>query len=326
MRMHKLLVTAALVVAPMTFALGTASAGAPAPTFTISPNPATPGSTVVFSGTGCRGQETDPEGKQPHVTLYAIDVTPTLASAARPARQFKAADNQVVAVVPVNPDGTWSFTPEPIPDPYPSAEIDFGATCDTYTDSFQYKPVTFTINGNVSSAAMFLPDFLMDTPILNAGKSYDVDALGFEPGETVDLYIHSTPVKIASYVADADGVIDTKKFTIPLDTVGGAHTLELVGESSAVTTSLAIEVMAAPVNTTTTVTATTTVPTMVPATSGDPATTTSTTAGATTTTGAPILASTGVSAAPQMTAVGLLLTLGGLGTLLFARRRGSRSH
>ena len=319
MRIQKLLVAAALVVAPMALAVGTASAApAPAPTFTISPNPAGPGDLVVLSGTGCIGQANDPEGFQPQVYIDVAD--PELSAiGGHAAKKIQAGDDDPEGI-PVNPDGTWSV-PLDLPEQVPSFKFTFVATCDLYDSSIVYKPVTLTINGNLDEAGMFLPDFLLAKPTLNAGKSYDVDAYGFEPGETVDMFIHSTPVQIATYVADEDGFIDTEKFTVPLNTLGGDHTLELVGEDSGVTTTLPVEVIAASVVTTTTVVVT---DTFLPTTT--PTTPTTSTTSATTTTAAPVLASTGTSAAPQMTAVGLLLTLGGVGTLLFARRRGSRSH
>ena len=323
MRIQKLLIVAALVAAPMALAVGPASAApaAPvAPTFVITPNPAVPGDNVVFSGTGCVGQDSDPTSAPPQVTLYVVDAQLPARAGRAANKKFAAGDDGGNPVVTPNPDGTWSYS-LPLPDQYPSLKITFGAVCDTYTGSFQYTPVTLTINGNVDlGAGMFLPDFLTSTPVLHAGLSYTVDAYGFEPGEKVDLLIHSTPVQIATFVADEDGLIDEKTFTVPVGTIGGAHTLELVGEDSDVTTSLPIEVIAAPATTTVTATviATTTV-------SSTPTTTPSTTTTSTTASG-PVLASTGTTAAPQMTAVGLLLTLGGVGTLLFARRRGSRSH
>ena len=323
MRIQKLLVAAALVVAPMALAVGTASAApASAPTFTISPNPAGPGDHVILSGTGCVREAGDPEDFQPQVEIRLVDAELPVGDGAG-AKKIAAGDDDdnLLAVLIANPDGTWALPSLDLPPEVPSFEFTFAATCDLYDNSFPYKSATLTINGNLDEAGMFLPDFLATKPTLNAGKSYDVDAYGFEPGETVDMFIHSTPVQIATYVADEDGFIDTEKFTVPLNTLGGDHTLELVGEDSGVTTTLPVEVIAASVISTTTVTAT--VPTTVTPTAT--ATRTTTTASATTT-AAPVLASTGTSAAPQMTAVGLLLTLGGVGTLLFARRRGSRSH
>jgi hypothetical protein len=52
---------------------------------------------------------------------------------------------------------------------------------------------------------------------------------GFQPYEQVTLTLHSTPVALGTFPADANGVV-TVEFTLPAGTPIGAHTLELAGD------------------------------------------------------------------------------------------------
>ena len=63
------------------------------------------------------------------------------------------------------------------------------------------------------------------------GGTVSVTARGFDPGETVQVWLYSTPTFVGRAVADADGVVTTR-VTLPADLAPGTHSLVLVGESS----------------------------------------------------------------------------------------------
>lgn len=318
MRITSVLAVAALVAAPLLFSVGTASAGTRG-TFIISPNPVTAGDSVTFSGTGCVANPGDPIDLGPKVYLQV---------------QVQGEEGTSPAITPAV-DGSWSLSLD-MPVDFPAGSYTFGALCDRYTDPLNYDPQTLVVQDpEARGAFMFLPAFGVvfgSTPQLLAGASYEVDALGFDPGESVVLTIHSTPVKLATFVADGDGLVSAR-FVVPAGTALGAHTLEMAGLSSGLIASLDIKVIQQPVPVTTTVPVTSTVTVSatkaatVTLTASTPAVTSSAAPAATTTSSAaPALAATG-TAATSMTAVGVALTLGGAATLLLARRsRGSRSH
>ena len=79
-----------------------------------------------------------------------------------------------------------------------------------------------------------------------AGHDLAVTAHGFTPGEGVAIVLHSTPVRLATVTADADGAIATV-VRIPAGTPAGQHTLVLTGLASGRTAvSAVITVSAAP--------------------------------------------------------------------------------
>jgi hypothetical protein len=304
MRIQNLLAIAALAAAPMLVAAGIASA-IPVATFVISPNPVTAGNTVTFSGTGCAALPGDAGGQGPVVYLTVTGEPGTSP-----------------AVVPAT-DGTWSLKID-LPVDFPANTYVFNAVCDRYTESFNYASQSLVVKaGRATGASMFLPAFdgvFNSTPALHAAQGYKIKALGFDPGEQVTLTLHSTPVELATYTAGSDGSVDAT-FTVPANTVGGAHTLEMTGLSSGLTASEDITVI--PLAAGVTLTATTIPPT--PGVSSTVVTPT-TTAPVTTSSASPVLASTGTPAT-GLTAFGVALTLGGVATLLVARRRrGSRLH
>ncbi len=343
-RFLSLVAVAALAAIPLVMSGGSASA-VPARTFTVTPNPVVAGNTVTFSGTGCVPEPGDPAG-YPRVTVAFVDTSGDPATSAAmssagtsvgPARtgtawlsarsgvKAFAADDGGDGTTTPKADGTWSESLD-VPD-YVVGDFPFGAVCDHYTDSFSYEPVTLTVQINPNDPVLIvLPDFANDDPAsvpeLSTGVGYEVAGIGFAPGENVQLVLHSAPVVLITLTADDTyGAVDGT-FKLPDNTVGGAHTLTAVGLTSGKSGSLPITVRADPV---TTVTATTiaTVTASAPVTSTS--STTAAAAVATTTTAGPTLAATGTPAS-QLGWLGLVLTLLGATTLLFARRRSPRIH
>ena len=61
-----------------------------------------------------------------------------------------------------------------------------------------------------------------------AGGQLTVSGTGFEPGETVQATLHSTPIDLGTVTADADGAVSLT-FTVPADLEPGLHSVDLVG-------------------------------------------------------------------------------------------------
>jgi hypothetical protein len=70
-----------------------------------------------------------------------------------------------------------------------------------------------------------------------------VTGSGWEPGSTVDVELHSTPVALGSVVADSSGTI-SQSFTVPATTELGAHTISLTGTPAGGSSSQTVTVSA----------------------------------------------------------------------------------
>ena len=66
---------------------------------------------------------------------------------------------------------------------------------------------------------------------LAAGGRLELTASGFAAGETVQVWLHSTPRLLVAQPADADGAV-TVSVVVPRDTEAGNHTVRLVGLTS----------------------------------------------------------------------------------------------
>lgn len=82
------------------------------------------------------------------------------------------------------------------------------------------------------------------------GEKFDFDADGYKPGENADGDVHSAPIHVGTYVANAQGVI-TGSFTIPSTLSNGTHTFVLSGRSSGVVKTFSFTVDGAPAGGTT---------------------------------------------------------------------------
>jgi len=65
------------------------------------------------------------------------------------------------------------------------------------------------------------------------GSAVDVRGAGFQPGEQVQVWLHSTPMLLLGVTASSDGEVDAA-VTIPVATPVGDHTLEVRGLASGV--------------------------------------------------------------------------------------------
>jgi hypothetical protein len=106
-------------------------------------------------------------------------------------------------------------TPSPTPTPLPATSA--GST---------------TSGGDVApTPAAGCPDCALltgDRPV-TAGARLALSYAGFQPGERVRVVLHSTPVRLGTFVADATGIV-TAPVAVPATLEAGAHTLTLTGE------------------------------------------------------------------------------------------------
>ena len=80
----------------------------------------------------------------------------------------------------------------------------------------------------------------LSTTQVGAGGTIEVDEGGFEPGESVNIVLYSTPVVLkAGVAADGDGRVVTS-VRVPASTPSGAHTLVLYGESTVKAASITV--------------------------------------------------------------------------------------
>ena len=66
------------------------------------------------------------------------------------------------------------------------------------------------------------------------GGTQSVTASGFTAGESVSAVLHSEPIDVGTYIADADGDVQFQ-FVVPTDLSLGEHRLVLTGQTSSVT-------------------------------------------------------------------------------------------
>ena len=111
-------------------------------------------------------------------------------------------------------------------------------TTDFYADGTEGKDLSpdalkkslsaaFVIGGETPGVLTF------DAASVAPGADLTVSGDGFEPGETVALELHSTPVSLGTAVADADGALSVT-VTIPADAELGAHVVAASGAASGV--------------------------------------------------------------------------------------------
>jgi len=121
----------------------------------------------------------------------------------------------------ITPSPTASPTPAPTGEPTATPEPTDGATptptdtppADGESTPSPTNPVSF---GHAEVAP---------------GATQTATAAGFAPGETVSAVLHSDPVDVGTFVADAEGEVSLQ-FIVPVDTPTGEHSLVLTGQTS----------------------------------------------------------------------------------------------
>jgi hypothetical protein len=91
------------------------------------------------------------------------------------------------------------------------------------------------------------PGVLLSASQVSAGGTLTLNGQGYSPFEVIRFVLHSDPVELGTVTADSSGQFETT-VTIPVTTAVGQHTIEVIGVSCGVTTTVPLTVVAAPVN------------------------------------------------------------------------------
>jgi LPXTG-motif cell wall-anchored protein len=197
-----------LVLAP------TASAAETLPAVKVSDTSVTPGQKFTVSGTGC----ISPDDANYEALAFVGTDDFEDGKAAEPAA-----------------DGSWSVTVS-LPAGTAAGEIQLYAVCDWYEDRALYPLVTLTVEGTVGAIRGVAANTPGTQSVTNdwtttssaPGKKVVRIIEGFRAGEVVTLVMHSTPVVLGTFTADAQGIV-TAEFTLPAGTAAGTHTFVYEG-------------------------------------------------------------------------------------------------
>lgn len=120
------------------------------------------------------------------------------------------------------PTPTVTPTPDPMPTatPEPTMEPTASPTPQP-TETASPSPTASTSPAAVS----------LSSTTVTRGNQITVNASGLTAGEPVEIWFHSTPIKLLSTTASADGTI-AKTVIIPSDAAIGAHKIEVRGATS----------------------------------------------------------------------------------------------
>ncbi|MBC7442661.1 MAG: carboxypeptidase regulatory-like domain-containing protein [Ramlibacter sp.] len=134
-------------------------------------------------------------------------------------------------------------TPTPVPNPVPGPTPTTAPTTPTPPTTAPTTPTTApaaaeTVSVTVDGVTVTVPA----APIAQGGKIV-VAADGFEPFEVVEIWLHSTPVRLGTLTANAQGEI-RGTFSVPTGTPAGTHHIVMKDEAGVETQSAAITVVA----------------------------------------------------------------------------------
>jgi hypothetical protein len=199
------------------------AAPAPLPTPVLYPSTVAPGQPFALTLSGCFPDDTP--GAGPYIYYSSNDPDGLGVSSGGLAL----------------PDGTMTFS-----DLTPLNAVlgthTITAVCDRYTSNQSYPLITMTVtaDGKPAAPVAFVPGATPNTPgiapttssgtgnVAAPGQAITTVLRGFQPHEVVTLVLHSAPVTLGTYTADANGVV-TATFTLPAGTVLGTHTLAFDG-------------------------------------------------------------------------------------------------
>ena len=106
-------------------------------------------------------------------------------------------------------------------------------------------PVTAGLDDVTCPAVVdVVPKLTSSASSITAGGTLTLEGVGFAPGETVDVTLHSAPVDLGSFTADEDGAV-AATVTIPAHVEPGLHTIAMVGRTSGTELEVSVEVLAA---------------------------------------------------------------------------------
>ena len=118
------------------------------------------------------------------------------------------------------PTPTATPTPTDAPTPEP-----------TTTTTPTPEPTTSASPAPSPTATAATASASLSTSTVTPGGQVTVTGRGYAPGEAIELWLHSTPVKLATLTASADGTF-SRTVTIPVGTETGAHHIEARGATS----------------------------------------------------------------------------------------------
>lgn len=134
------------------------------------------------------------------------------------------------------PTPTATPTATPTPDPTPTATpTETPVPSPTPEPMATASPVPSPTDGAESASAS------LSSSTVTVGSKLTVTGRGYAPGEAIELWLHSTPVKLWTGTAGADGTF-SQSVVIPDSTAPGAHHIEVRGATSGVS-SLRITVL-----------------------------------------------------------------------------------
>lgn len=136
---------------------------------------------------------------------------------------------------------THQFDIEPAYFDYPTQSLTVNPAPSTTSST---PPPTSTSSATVTSTACAPAITLVDyTGAISPGSSMGVDLACFQPGEKIQIVLHSDPVLLTTLTADDSGNA-SGTVTIPLDTAVGSHTISAVGQFSGISLEAAIAIEA----------------------------------------------------------------------------------
>jgi len=104
-------------------------------------------------------------------------------------------------------------------------------------------PLSSTAPGNYSVTVSYGPTVVttvkvnfigttdLPSTVLHSTK-LTVSGLGFQPGEKVDVWLHSDPIHIGTFTADKNGQVTISNYTLPSSVPVGSHAIEFKGQVS----------------------------------------------------------------------------------------------
>lgn len=231
--------TVGTAAASLAFATVASAAELTAP---VAPTSVAAGAEFTVTGTGCMTVEED-------YPAYAVVLTDA------------ATDTDEIAIGEADAEGNWSVTLS-FPADVALGAHELGALCDnTYAgEPLEYPIVgitvtaavttpppagdqqakvetpasTTTATGAIRGASANTPGIVAKSSSVSAselapGKQVTRVLTGFKPFERVTLTMHSTPVVLGTFEADANGVV-TATYTIPAGAAAGEHTFVYEGD------------------------------------------------------------------------------------------------
>lgn len=308
-------------------------ASAAAVSFTMTPNPAAVGAPVTLAaGVTCVGAlpTTSPQiGAPGQVAINVGDVTVTTVQAG-PGGVWSATVNAPTAPTTVNVvanclpnNGAWtealvvtdttttsttmSTTPTTVTTSTTPSTVTTSTGTTTGTTTTPSSPPSSTKppaspTPTASSTASQGISLIGYAGSVHSGGTVHISAHGFKPGEKVTVTLHSVPIVLTTFIADAAGQVNGV-VTIPPDETLGQHTIILDGSDSGVSLSAEITITA-------------------DESSSTPSSTAAPTSVVTESSQSGGLANTGATAAGPLSLAGIGLLIAGAALIVGFRRRG----